>query len=71
MSRLLEISKVELEMLEAWARHGTLKDAAGSLGIPLSTLSNRKSRLRWRYYRARQFVRAVERWQSRLPGPLE
>lgn len=71
MGKLLEISKVELEMLEAWVRHGTLKDAAEALGIPLSTLSNRKSRVRWRYRRARDFVREVERWQAKLPGALE
>jgi hypothetical protein len=71
MGKLLEISKVELEMLEAWAKHGTLKDAAEALSIPLSTLSNRKSRVRWRYRQARDFVREVERWQAKLPGALE
>lgn len=71
MARLISISEKEIEMLEAWAKHGSLKAASEALDIPLSTLSNRKSKLRWRYRRARQFIREVDKWMARLPGALE
>lgn len=71
MGKILEISKKEHEMLEAWAKTGSLGAAAKVLGIGQSTMSNRKSRLQWRYKRARDFVREVERWMARLPGALE
>jgi len=71
VGKILEISEKELEMLEAWQKHGTLSEAARALGIPQSTISNRKSRLQWRYHRARDFIREVERWMAKLPGALE
>lgn len=71
MAKLLEVSAKEHELLEAWAKYGSITAAAHALSIPQSTLSNRKARLAWRYRRARAFVREVERLQAQLPGPLE
>lgn len=71
MSKLLEVSVKEHQMLEAWARFGSLGAAARALNIPQSTLSNRKARLAWRFQRAKLFVREVERLQAGLPGALE
>lgn len=71
MSRILEVSEKERELLEAWAKYGSIAGAAKALGIPQSTMSNRKARLAWRYRRAKQFIREVEKLQLALPGPLE
>jgi hypothetical protein len=71
MAKISEVSQKEHELLEAWAKYGSLTAASKALGIPQSTLSNRKARLAWRYRRARTFIREVERLQATLPGPLE
>jgi molybdenum-dependent DNA-binding transcriptional regulator ModE len=71
MAKLLEVSAKEHELLEAWAKYGSLTAAARALGIPQSTMSNRKARLAWRYRRAKQFIREVERLEAKLPGALE
>jgi len=71
LGRLYEISEVELQMLEAWAQTGSLTLAARKLEKPQSTISNRKARLQWRYKRAKDFCREVERWMAKLPGALE
>lgn len=68
---MLEVSPKEYEMVEAWAKHGSITAAARALEIPQSTMSNRKARLIWRYRRAKEFCRIVEKLESRLPGPLE
>jgi hypothetical protein len=71
MARILEVSEKERELLSAWAKYGSISAASKALGIPQSTLSNRKSRLLWRARRARTFLREVERLQATLPGLLE
>ena len=71
MARVFEITEKEQAMLDAWAKTGSLTAAAKILDIPQSTMSNRKSRLQWRFKRARDFCRQVERQMARLPGPLE
>jgi DNA-binding transcriptional LysR family regulator len=70
MARVFEITEKERAMLDAWAKTGSLTAAAKLLDIPQSTMSNRKSRLQWRYKRARDFCREVERQSARLPGAL-
>jgi hypothetical protein len=71
MAKILEVSAKEHELLEAWVKYGSITAASKALGIPQSTLSNRKARLAWRLHRARTFIREVERLQAQLPGPLE
>jgi hypothetical protein len=71
MARVFEVTEKELAMLDAWAKTGSLTAAAKILNIPQSTMSNRKSRLQWRFKRARDFCRQVERQMARLPGALE
>jgi hypothetical protein len=71
VARVFEITEKELAMLDAWAKTGSLTAAAKVLDIPQSTMSNRKSRLQWRFKRARDFCRDVERQMARLPGALE
>jgi len=71
MARVFEITDKEQAMIDAWAKTGKLSAAAKILDIPQSTMSNRKSRLQWRYKRAKDFCRQVERQMARLPGALE
>jgi hypothetical protein len=71
MARVFEITEKEQAMLDAWETTGKLSAAAKVLEIPQSTMSNRKSRLSWRYKRAKDFCRQVERAMARLPGALE
>jgi molybdenum-dependent DNA-binding transcriptional regulator ModE len=71
MARVFEITEKEQAMLDAWANTGSITAAAKVLEIPQSTMSNRKSRLQWRYKRAKDFCRQVERQSARLPGALE
>jgi hypothetical protein len=71
MSKLLEISAKEFELIEAWKKYGSLTAGSRALGIPQSTMSNRKARLVWRYRRAKEFCRQVEKAEAGLPGPLE
>ena len=71
MSKLLEISEKELELLNAWKKYGSLTAGARALGIPQSTASNRKSRLVWRFRKAKEFCKQVEKAELGLPGALE
>jgi molybdenum-dependent DNA-binding transcriptional regulator ModE len=70
MAKILEISEKEFALLEQWRKTGSIGAAARALGIPQSTASNRKSRLVWRYKKAREFCRQVEKIEAGLPGPL-
>jgi hypothetical protein len=71
MGKYLEVSEKERQMIEAWAKFGSITAASKALNVPQSTLSNRKSRLAWRYRKAKSFCREVERLQAQLPGHLE
>jgi molybdenum-dependent DNA-binding transcriptional regulator ModE len=71
MAKILEVSAKEYQLIEAWRKFGSLTAGARALSIPQSTASNRKSRLIWRYRRAKQFIREVEKLEAGLPGRLE
>lgn len=71
MGKFLGISKGELEVLELWATHGSIKIAAEILHIPPSTAYTRITRLKWRYRASKEFIREVERWMAKLPGALD
>lgn len=71
MGKFLGISEKELEVLETWAKHGSINVAADVLHIPPSTAYTRVARLKWRYRAAKEFIREVERWMAKLPGALE
>lgn len=71
MGKFLAISEKELQVLEAWSKHGSIKAAAEVLGIPPTTAYTRITRLKWRYRTAKEFIREFDRWASKLPSPLE
>lgn len=71
MPKYLAVTEKELKVLEAWRINGTIALAAEELKIPPTTAYNRIIRLKWRYRRAREFIREVERWMAKLPGALE
>ena len=66
-----EVTPREREVLEAWAKHGSVHVAAEVLRLPPSTAYTRVTRLKWRYRAAKEFIREVERWMAKLPGALE
>ncbi len=71
MPKYLRVTDKEIKVLEKWREHGTIALAAEVLGIPSTTAYNRIVRLKWRYRKAREFIREVERWMAKLPGALE
>ena len=76
MGKFLGVSDKELEILEAWAKHGSLLAGAEALKAEgkinhISAAYNRVARLKWRYRTAKMFIREFERWAAKLPSPLE
>ena len=71
MSRIIAVSDKEKQILEGWIKYGNISTAAEVLKIPTSTAHSRVRVLKYRVFKAKQFLRDVERWNARLPGRLE
>ena len=61
------ITEKEREVVEAIIETGSMKGAADKLGIPLSTVSMRWSRLMDRIRKARELLREWEYYEIRMP----